>query len=62
MKDLINYYYNFNISDIYLMNGKYFFSYNGKKYIFKNCIDSYNNIEVISEVIKQIKTKHCISI
>ncbi|MDD6223851.1 MAG: hypothetical protein PUB18_02495 [bacterium] len=46
MKDFINYYYQFNITDLHLCHGKYFFLYNGNHYMFKVC-EYANDIEEI---------------
>lgn len=54
MKNFINYYYNFYISDIHLIDGKYFFSYDGNSYMFKNCSDIVSIIDSIYELSQQL--------
>lgn len=40
MKNFINYYYGFNISNIYFSNGKYFFYNDNERYVLKICYNS----------------------
>lgn len=57
MKNFINYYYNLYISDIHLINGKYFFSYNNDNYMFKKCDEIIPYIDSIYELSKVISYK-----
>lgn len=54
MKDFISFYYQFYVSDIHLIDGKYFFSYKGNSYMFKCCIDIISEIDSIYELTKQL--------
>lgn len=53
MKNFINYYYNFNIHDIYLNDGKYFFNVGQNKYMLKQVFDI-ATIGLVAEVGKQL--------
>jgi len=55
MKNFINYYYNFNISNIHRYNGKYFFNHNGSYYMFKSCEDVMNDIENLNKMIIELR-------
>lgn len=57
MKNFINYYYNFYINDIHLVDGKYFFSYNDNHYMFKKCDEILPYIDSIYELSKVIDYK-----
>ena len=54
MKDFINYYYHFYISDIHFFDEKYFFNYDGNTYMFENCTNVYPIIESIYELNQQL--------
>ena len=54
MKDFINYYYDFNITDIRLINEKFYFTYDDNKYVFEKCLNDYYEIDSINRVINQI--------
>lgn len=55
MKNFINYYYNFFITDIHLYQGKCFFSYNGENYMFKPCDDIVNMLDSIYNLTQQLR-------
>ena len=56
MKNIINYYYNFNILDLYNINGKYYFNYKNNDYIFldyNRSLEEANSIYNISSEFKK---------
>ena len=53
MKNFINYYYNFNVHDIYFSNGKYFFNVGHDKYMLKQIYNT-TVIDAVAELSKQI--------
>jgi len=57
MKNFINYYYNFNIHNIYFNNGKYFF-YNWQDRYMLKLYDSPNNLPYYIEISQQLVQYH----
>ncbi len=54
MKNFINYYYHFYVSNIHLLDGRYFFTYGNDQYMFKLCFENAHLIEEIDELSKQL--------
>ncbi len=54
MKNFINYYYQLQINDIHLSNGKYFFRYQNQSYLFKPFYGDYAYIDAIYDLNQQI--------
>lgn len=54
MKNYINYYYHFYVTDIRLCRDKYFFSYNNDKYMFCECTGIKPYINSIYKLSKQL--------
>lgn len=55
MKNFINYYYNFNISNIHRYNGKYFFTYDNSYYMFRPCEEIIYDIDNLSKLTNELR-------
>jgi len=54
LKNLINYYYSFYVSDIHYVDGKYFFTYLNSNYMFRPFFGDSSLIDAVYELDKQI--------
>lgn len=57
MKNVINYYYNFNIDNLRMIGGHYYFVYQNRKFIFQEIKDTQFDYEAIFE-LNQILVRH----
>lgn len=57
MKNIINYYYNFNIDNIYLLDNKYYFNYNNINYYFIKVNKPIEEINALDSLYKEIKKR-----
>ena len=58
MKNIINYFYNFNITEIYSINYGFYFNYCDNSYVFMRCIRELNEINSIYNLYKELKLKN----
>ena len=54
VKNFINYYYQLQINDIHLSNGKYFFRYQNQSYLFKPFYGDFSYLETVYDFNQQI--------
>ena len=57
MKNIINYYYSFNIINIFIVNKGYFFNYNDNSYMFVKLERPIDELNSIYNLYKELKTK-----
>ena len=54
MKNVINYFYNFNIDNIRMIDDNYYFVYENKKFVFQELKDSYFDYRAVFELNQRI--------
>ena len=57
MKNIINYYYNFNLLDVYLIDNKYYFNYKNNNYFFMIFNRSIDEIQSIYNLFIELKKR-----
>ena len=58
MKNIINFFYNFNVIEIYSINNGYYFNYNNDSYVFMCCMRDLNEINAIYNLYKELKIRN----